>query len=382
MNDIPSELASQTTMIEQARVVAEVKAMVIVAQERPRRLDRSRQMLHEACAVLEVADNAFYEFPQGNTLVRGPSVVLARELARCWGNVKHGITELARDDEAGKSQMMAYAWDLEGNYQAESKWVVPHRMDRNEGGPRILTGVNEIYNNNANQGGRRLREAILAILPPFFIEEGKDRCRQTITVGDGKPIEERRAAAVDLFEQIGVPLALIEQKLAKPVDNWNPYDLSQLRTSYASINRGEIDPDQEFPARRVTATEITEATAGAVTAKEIIEASGTTTAEAVAALAATGAEPWDNDPRPAQTAPEAPTEPESTDGPEARRALREATLRATAATKRVKLGDLIKAAKAELGVSYRNVADLSGDEDHTQIMLDWLDSQGSEAETE
>lgn len=246
----------QATAVEQSRAVAEVQAAVIVAQQCPRNISKARRQMQEACAIPALAERAFYRFPRGGTTVSGASVYLARELARCWGNVQYGILELRRDDEHGQSEMQAWAWDVEMNTRSSSTFIVPHARDK-KGGPEKLVDLRDIYENNANQGSRRLREAIFSILPTYFTEEAKDIATRTVAAGDGKPLPESIAAAIKLFDALGVSLAQLEAKLGRPSDRWNAFDLAQLRIAHTSIQRGEITIDDEFPQRRVTVAEIT-----------------------------------------------------------------------------------------------------------------------------
>ena len=49
--------------------------------------------------------------------------------ARCFGNLDYGIKELERSDALGRSEMLAFAWDIENNVRAELSFIVPHKRD-------------------------------------------------------------------------------------------------------------------------------------------------------------------------------------------------------------------------------------------------------------
>ena len=246
----------QATAIEQSRAVAEVQAAVVVAQQVPRSIGVARTAMQESCQQLRLAERAFYRFPRGGQTVSGPSVYLARELARCWGNVQHGIAELRRDDQHGESEMLAWAWDVQMNTRASNTFIVPHKRDK-RGGPEKLVDLRDIYENNTNMAARRVREAIFSILPPYFVEEAVDICEATLARGDGKPLTERVNSAVKVFDAIGITLDQLELKLGRPQSQWTGHDLAQLRTTHRSIQRREVTVDDEFPQPRVTADEIT-----------------------------------------------------------------------------------------------------------------------------
>lgn len=250
-----ADFIGQATAVEQARAVAEVQAAIVVAQQCPRNTQQAVAEMRESCRQKGLADRAFFRYSRGGGQITGPSVHLARELARCWGNLQYGISELRRDDSTGISEMQAFAWDVQTNTRAAHIFVVPHRCDTRNGS-RPLTDMRDIYENNANNGARRLREAIFAVLPTWYTEEAKDLCAATVRDGGGKPLPTRVADAIKAFEGKGVTADRLEQKLGRSSDRWNEYDVAQLLVTFTSLQRGEVTVDEEFPAQRVTAAEI------------------------------------------------------------------------------------------------------------------------------
>lgn len=251
----PVARLGQATAIEQSRAAAEVHAAVLIAQQCPRDLPSAVAAMKQSCTQMALAERAFYRFPRSGSTVSGPSIFLARELARCFGNVQYGIAELSRDDEHGQSEMQAYAWDVQTNTRTAHVFIVPHMRDV-KGGAKPLTDMRDIYENNANQGARRVREAIFAILPPWFVEQAKDLCTATLKDGGGKPLAQRVADAIAKYEGIGITQEQIERKLERPAGKWIEQDVAQLGTIYHSINQGTVTKDDEFPPVRVTAAEI------------------------------------------------------------------------------------------------------------------------------
>jgi hypothetical protein len=237
----------QATAVEQARAEAEVKAAVVVAQQCPRNVAVARQSMIESCEQKELAERAFFRYSRAGNRITGPTVHLARELARCWGNVQYGIAELRRDDIAGESEMMAFAWDVQTNTRSATTFIVPHVRDRQGGGVR-LTETRDIYENNANMGARRVREAIFAILPPWFTEQAKAVCNKTIEAGDGTPVEERIAKAIDAFGKAGITKRQLEDKVGLRADKWTARDVAALEVVFRSLVSGESTRDEEFPS--------------------------------------------------------------------------------------------------------------------------------------
>jgi hypothetical protein len=251
-------IISQATAIEQARAVAEVQAAIVVAQQCPRSMQRAITEMRDSCKQQALAERSFFRYSRAGSAITGPTVHLARELARCFGNVQYGIAELRRDDTKGESEMQAFAWDVERNTRNSNTFVVPHARDTRDGRKPIVD-LRDVYENNANMGARRLREAIFAILPTWFTEEAKDLCSATLRDGGGKPLAQRRADAVKVYEGLGVTLDQLEQKQGRPSDKWTEHDVAALGVTYKSIQRGEITLEEEFPHERVTVDEIDKA---------------------------------------------------------------------------------------------------------------------------
>ncbi|MBF6328755.1 hypothetical protein [Nocardia transvalensis] len=250
---------SQATAVEQSRAVAEVHAAVLVAQQRPRNKAAAVEEMRDATAQMAVAEKAYYRYRRGGEQVTGASIHLAKELARCWGNIDYGLKELRRDDTKGESEMLAHAWDMQTNARASTTFIVPHVRDT-KAGAKKLTETRDIYENNANAGARRLREQIYAVLPSWFVEEAKANCDQTLEDGGGQPLTQRIANAIKAFESVGVTVAQLEDKIGRASNDWTGHDVGQLSTIFQSIKRGEVAVDDEFapaPPKHVTAEEIT-----------------------------------------------------------------------------------------------------------------------------
>jgi hypothetical protein len=253
MRQSRGEVASQAAGVEHSRAIAEVQAAVTVAQRAPRDESLSIERAKSSCRQYEVAQAAFFKLPRGGESVTGETIHFAVELARCWGNIDYGIMELSRDDAAHESEMLAFAWDLETNTKARMTFIVPHKRDK-RGGPVLLTDMRDIYENNANNGARRLRECIFRVLPPYLKEVAKATCYATLEKGRGdKPLEVRAAEAIEAFKGIGIARDRLEAKVG-PTRNWTAADIANLEVSFMSIRRNEVSAEEEFPRGGVDET--------------------------------------------------------------------------------------------------------------------------------
>lgn len=243
---------TQTTAVEQSRAVAEVQAAVVVAQQCPRDLSRAEAEMVAACSRMALAERAIYRVTNRG---EGPSVHLARELARVYGNVQFGVHELRRDDEAGVSEIQAFAWDVQANVRSTRTFQVPHQ--RMKGGKRqALVDLTDVYLNNQNVGSRAVRECIFTVLPTWFVEAAEARCRQTLRDGDGKPLGQRIDEAVAAFDAQGIRVAQLEDKLGRKRGQWDAGNVASLGVLYQSLQRGDVTLDEEFPTVRVTAADV------------------------------------------------------------------------------------------------------------------------------
>lgn len=242
----PRAAVTQATAVEQSRAIAEVQAAVVVAQNCPRDMSRAEGEMRDACGRTSVAQRAFYRVPNRGA---GPSVHLARELARIWGNVQYGVHELHRDDDAGMSEVQAFAWDVQTNTRSTRTFQVPHQ--RMKGGKRQpLTDLGDVYLNNQNVGARAVRECVFTVLPTWFVEAAQELCNETLRNGEGEPLSDRIAKVFEVFaSEWGIKAGQLEDKVGRKRGQWDAGDVAQMQVLYRSIKRGEVQVSEEFEQR-------------------------------------------------------------------------------------------------------------------------------------
>lgn len=225
-----------TVAIEASRAIAEAQGKLVIAKRFPRNEVEAYAKAMEACQRPTMAAKAFYSFPRGGQTVAGPTIRFAEELARCWGNIDYGIKELSQDD--GKSEMQAYAWDLETNAQSVQNFTNPHQ--REQGKKMVaLTSQRDIYENNANMATRRLRSRILSILPSWFVEDAIEECKKTLAGHNDTPLIDRVKKMVVQFAKMGVTQEQIEKRLKRKIDTMNADDFTTFIGIYNAIKQGE-----------------------------------------------------------------------------------------------------------------------------------------------
>ena len=247
-----------TIAIEASRAIAEAQGKLVIAKRFPRDEVQSYAKAMEACQRPTMAAKAFYSFPRGGQTVEGPTIRFAEELARCWGNIDYGIKELSQDD--GKSEMQAYAWDLETNAQSVQNFTNPHQ--REQGKKMVtLTSQRDIYENNANMATRRLRSRILAILPAWFVEDAIAECKKTLAGQNDTPLIDRVKKMVVQFAKLGVTQEMIEKRLKRKADTMTSDDFVEYVGIYNAVKGGESKIADWFDAQK-EASDLTEALKG------------------------------------------------------------------------------------------------------------------------
>lgn len=253
-----------TIAIEASRAIAEAQGKLVIAKRFPRDEVQSYAKAMEACQRPTMAAKAFYSFPRGGQTVEGPTIRFAEELARCWGNIDYGIKELSQDD--GKSEMQAYAWDLETNAQSVQNFTNPHKREKTDKRTKTvvmetLTGQRDIYENNANMATRRLRSRILAILPAWFVEDAIAECKKTLAGQNDTPLIDRVKKMVVQFAKLGVTQEMIEKRLKRKVDTMTSDDFVEYVGIYNAVKGGESKIADWFDAQK-EASDLTEALKG------------------------------------------------------------------------------------------------------------------------
>ena len=231
----PVSVNVSTTMVEQTRAMSEVRGMMILAKQFPRDEVLAHTKVMQACQRHDFAEKATYSYPRSGGTISGPSIRLAEEIARCWGNIDFGIKELSQKD--GESEMMAYAWDLETNTRSSQNFTVKHVRDTN-GSVRKLTTQRDIYENNANNAGRRLRSRILAIIPPDLVNAAVEECKRTLAGKNDVPLIDRAKNMVMAFSKVGVKKSLIEKRLGHSIEDITSEELVEYKGILNSIKDG------------------------------------------------------------------------------------------------------------------------------------------------
>lgn len=263
-----------------AREVAEVTAMMMMARRFPRDEKGALDRILTACTRGTLAEDSVYQYARGGSDVSGPSIRLAEVVAQNWGNIDCGVKELSRHE--GYSEVMAYAIDLETGFRDAKLFQVRHWRDTRQGG-YAAKDERDVYEIIANQGARRKRACILAVIPADIVDEAVRQCEITVRT----TVEINAESIKDLvatFAKIGVTKAQIEKRIQRGIESITPALWVQLRRIFGSVRDGMSDITDWFEPEEAAAAEPPKDPLAAAAAS----AAGATVGAAATAASATG----------------------------------------------------------------------------------------------
>ncbi len=222
----------------------EIKASIVCAKQFPRDEIASGSKIINSCQRLGFAEDALYSFPRGGRTISGPSVHMAREMARLWGNIRFGIRIVSDDED--RVHIKGYAFDSETNTLVEMEDKFKKLIFRKSGGwmKPDERDLRELIN---RRGAICVRNAILQLIPFDLVEDAIKQVDKTIRSGveSGDP-EKQARAIVASFKQFGVTQEMIEERLGHETRLVTPEEISELRGIYKAIEDGASSRDDYF----------------------------------------------------------------------------------------------------------------------------------------
>jgi hypothetical protein len=231
---------------EESRTGSEIQAALVIAKRFPRDQIAAMDRILNACTRPTLAAQSLYSYAKGGTDITGPSIRLAEAIAQNWGNLQFGFKEISRyvKDGVGYSEVEAYAWDLETNTRKPVVFSVKHWRDTKQGG-YALREERDIYELVANQASRRLRNAILALIPGDVTESAQKQCEVTMAA-DADCSKESQKRILDAFQKYGVTKEQLEKLIQRRFDSIQPAQVIRLRKIMTSIKDGISTPAEWF----------------------------------------------------------------------------------------------------------------------------------------
>lgn len=249
------EVRSETASAAMAAYAqATVQARFIMAERKPRNIERARFRIMEAAKRPKFADEAIYNKPIGEG-IEGPSIRLAEALVRELGNILVDVTPISDDRE--KRILSIVATDLESNATYSDIAVVEKTVERrNSEGYEVLgertnkfgktvyivrATDDDILNKQAAVVSKKIRTATLRLVPADILEEAMQQCRDTLqaeTEGDLPGVRQRVIAGFGMLKPPVSPEDLTKY-LGRDVARATPAEVLELRKLGVAIRDGE-----------------------------------------------------------------------------------------------------------------------------------------------
>lgn len=239
-------MPNQMAAFQESKELSEIKGKMFLARQFPRDPEYALSLALRECERKELAEMAQYEFPRGDSVVKGPSIRLVEVLARHWGNIMSGVTEV--DSDGQTTTIKCFAWDLETNTSDEKTFAVKHERSA-KGSVRKLTDERDIYEMVANKGARRKRACLLAVLPGWYVDEAIKACEKTLTdsLTAGQSMDEVIAKMVEAYFAYGITPEQLAEKVGKPdISKLSKSDVVKLRNLYSAIKDGFVKAGVAF----------------------------------------------------------------------------------------------------------------------------------------
>lgn len=235
---LPAEVSGNNAVATQ-QTVKEIQGLrdrMIIARGYPRDAAKSQERIAASCKRPSFAEAAIYKVPRAGGAVEGPSIQMALEVARQWGNMDVCMgREIPTDDEK-KSTFEVSATDLETNFHVNEILTVKHVRYSKAKGLQPLTNPDDIYLACSARASKRVRECILKVVPRDVTDLALEQCRQTSASSGG--LEQRVRGMVAKFAAVGVTEIMLTDHLRKPLKDVVSSDLMDLAGVYTSINEG------------------------------------------------------------------------------------------------------------------------------------------------
>lgn len=249
MNEIMNRKQGAMAQYQESKELSEIKGKMYLARQFPRDQEWALQAALQECERKELAEVAQYEYPKGDSVVKGPSIRLVEVLSRHWGNITSGVDEIESKD--GETTIKSYAWDLETNVSDSKTFTVKHERTAGKGQNRRtykLTDERDIYEMVSNKGARRKRACLLSVLPGWYVDAAVTACEETLkrSLTEGKSMEEVISSLVTAFEEFGITPVQIEDKMGKEIGSLSKNDVVKLRHLYSAIKDGFVKPGDAF----------------------------------------------------------------------------------------------------------------------------------------
>lgn len=223
----------------------EVQAAIFLAKKFPRDPRAAWSSMMKACQRPNFAKRVRWTKPQGGSPISGPSVHLAREAARCWGNIRFGF-DIIYDSEEDRV-IRCWAWDMETNTKPFQDMLIKRRIQYKDKQTqktmyRTATDLDMLSLTNS-QAARGVRNCLFNLLPVDLIEDSVEAALKTMRSNTGDPDKEKKSL-IFRYSKLGVTIEMLDRCVG--TSSWSPEHIITLTELLQAIKEGEAKVDEVF----------------------------------------------------------------------------------------------------------------------------------------
>lgn len=246
------------------KVRAEIESSLIMARKFPRNEADIRVNVLKTCQIPSFADKAKYKKPQGKTkdeatgkwiqnYVIGPSIRLAEEFFRQWGNIIMDTTILFEDSQ--KRIVGVRIMDLQSLAISSGQFIIEKTVERKDPKFReiVLERVNssnekvyvvvatedEILSKQNNILSKYRRNLIIQLIPTYILQDALEEVDKVVRSGIKEDPEKSKKIVIDNFSRIGVMPSDLEKYIGHPIVQLIPDEILELKELYQAIAEKE-----------------------------------------------------------------------------------------------------------------------------------------------
>jgi len=230
-----------------AAAFAEIQGTITIAKQFPRNVDKALEAITSACSRMRLAEIAQYSFPRGGKQISGKSVYLARELARCFGNIRYGLEIVYESDD--RMQIRGWCWDVENNVKvsADDKFQkLIQRKDKQTGKTIWKTpDERDLRELVFRRGAILVRNCILQVVPSDLSDDAVMICNETIK-GKIKDMAAEKKNIIVKFKKMNVTVDMLERYIDVKSADWTKDTLVELIGVYNAIKDNQSSVSSYF----------------------------------------------------------------------------------------------------------------------------------------
>ncbi len=232
---------------------AEVQSAYIMALKRPRSEENARVAILRVCKNPIFAKKAKYRKPVGGQTIVGPSIRMAEELKRLFGNMLTQQMTIYEDES--KRIIRIVDKDLETNVGYSKEITIDKTVERkNAAGREVLSErlntkrervfivratEDELLNKENALASKAIRNNILRLIPEHILDEALAVVDATLRTGAQVDPRAARLHLIDGFAEVGVKPSDLEEYLKHPLEQLNDREIVELGDMLNALKDGQ-----------------------------------------------------------------------------------------------------------------------------------------------